>query len=140
MPNAISNARDAAKFADDIKCIRQQCGVPLQAAVDLYNKCQQDVVLAISSHFDASLTRTQKPLTPASTETQAALSTLRNIANAKDRMMMEIMTQQRRAGSTTEPLPTAQAHATGLEEAAHDHREGKGREGGNETIGDKHST
>lgn len=81
---------------DDIQCIQQQCGITLDDAVELYNKCKQDVVLSIATHYDAS-TMDKDNHKPTRTPTQQSLDALRKMANEKDTMLNQIMKQQRPA-------------------------------------------
>ena len=78
-----------------IQYIQQQCGVSYKTASELLTQCNGDVVLAISSHFDASVlednTKSTEPIDP----TQHALKTLRNIANEKDAILNKQLEQQK---------------------------------------------
>ena len=76
-------------------CIQQQCGISLDEAVEQYNKCRGDVVLAISSYFDATVVATVVATTTTGTgetdATQQALHALREIANEKDVLLNRIL-------------------------------------------------
>lgn len=87
---------------DDVQCIQQQCGVPLDDAVELYNKCNGDIVLAITTHFDASAVdrhAKKQVCTPA----QGAINALRKMANEKDTILNQIMKQKPSSEATDTP-------------------------------------
>ena len=101
---------------DDIQCIQQQCGITLDDAVELYNKCKQDVVLSIATHFDAS-TMSEDNQKQTRTPTQQSLDALRKMANEKDTMLNRIMKQQRPAPPNA-PSPHAPPTTTSTSHTA----------------------
>lgn len=84
---------------DDVVCIQQQCGITLQKAVEQYNKCQGDVVLAISSYFDDTSHTTVTEPTKMNA-TQLALHDLRKIANEKDIILNRILHKQKQPSNS----------------------------------------
>lgn len=84
---------------DDVVCIQQQCGITLEKAIEQYNKCSGDVVLAISSYFgDISHTTATEPTKMDAT--QLALHDLRKIANEKDGILNQILHKQKQPHHT----------------------------------------
>ena len=99
---------------DDVTCIQQQCGISLDEAVEQYNKCRGDVVLAISSYFDATVVATVVATTTTGTgetdATQQALHALREIANEKDVLLNRILHKPKQAPKQQNTVMMSNAH------------------------------
>lgn len=97
---------------DDVQYIQEQCGVSSEDAVKMYNKCNGDIVQAITTHFDASAVgrRSKKQVcTPA----QEAINALRAMANEKDKILNQIM-KQKPSEEAADAHCTAQLPPVGL--------------------------
>ena len=93
---------------DDVHYIQEQCGVSLDDAVELYNNANGDIVLAITTHFDASAVEKRTKL-PVCTPAQEAINALRKMANEKDKILNQIM-KQKPPQAATETAPATHSN------------------------------
>ena len=115
----MQNTEPIDSTQQNTQCIQQQCGVSYKKASELLTRCNGDIVLAISSHFDASVledkTKSTEPIDP----TQQALNTIRNIANEKDAIMNKRLEQQKqlkqKQTETIETDETSEMQSTNTE-------------------------
>ena len=118
----MQNTEPIDSTQQNTQCIQQQCGVSYKKASELLTRCNGDIVLAISSHFDASVledledkTKSTEPTDP----TQQALNTIRNIANEKDAIMNKRLEQQKqlkqKQTETIETDETSEMQSTNTE-------------------------